>query len=196
MKYNLNKITDFLFETGILAKTPRSGFFFLGSGKQSVAEHTNRVSYIGFALALMSEDIDVAKVLEMCLFHDITETRISDANYVHQKYIKIKKEKAINELTDSFPFGGRIKEILKQYEKRDTKEAKIAKDADNIEFLLSLKEQIDIGNKRAKTWIPAVLPRLITKEAKLLAEVIIKTDSDHWWFSEKDDDWWVNRDKK
>lgn len=196
MKYDLNKITNFLFETGILAKTPRSGFWFLGSGNQSVAEHINRVGYIGFALAHMSGDVDVAKVLEMCLFHDITETRISDANYVHQKYLERKEEKAVNDLANSFPFGGKVKEILGEYEKRDTKEAKLTKDADNIELLLSLKEQVDIGNERAKTWIPSVLGRLITDEAKQLAEVIIKTDSDGWWFKEKDGDWWVNRNKK
>ena len=45
-KQDLTSIVDFLFEVGILAKTPRSGFHFLGSGEQSVAEHINRVSYI------------------------------------------------------------------------------------------------------------------------------------------------------
>ena len=196
MKYNLNKIANFLFETGILRKTPRSGFFFLGSGEHSVAEHINRTGYVGFALAMMAGDVDVAKVLEMCLFHDITETRISDANYVHQKYLKRDEEKAINDLEKEFPFGGKIKEILKEYEKRETKEAKLAKDADTIELLLTLKEQIDIGNERTKTWIKPSLKRLITEEAKQLAEVIVKTDSDAWWFTDKDGDWWVNRSKK
>ncbi len=195
MKHDLNKITNFLFETGMLAKTPRSGFHFLGSGKQSVAEHINRVGYVGFTLASMAEDVDVAKVLEMCLFHDITETRISDANYVHQQYIERKEEKAVNDLANSFPFGGKIKEILGEYEVRETKEAKIAKDADNIEWILALKEQVDIGNTRAKTWIPSAVKRLMTDEAKQLAEVIIKTDSDAWWFSDKESDWWVNRNK-
>ncbi len=195
MKHDLNKITNFLFETGILAKTPRSGFFFLGSGSQSVAEHTNRVCYVGFALAMMAGHVDVAKVLEMCLFHDITETRISDANYVHQKYLERKEEKAINDLENDFPFGGKVKEILSEYKKRETKESKLVKDADNIELLLSLKEQVDIGNKRAKTWIPSVVKRLVTDEAKHLAEVIVDTDSDDWWFKEKDGDWWVNRNK-
>jgi putative hydrolase of HD superfamily len=195
MKHDLKKITNFLFETGILSKTPRSGFFFLGSGEQSVAEHINRVGYVGFALASMANDVDVAKVLEMCLFHDITETRISDANYVHQKYLERDEEKAINDLESDFPFGGKIKEILTEYKKRETKEAKLVKDADNIELLLSLKEQVDIGNERAKTWIPPLFERLITDEAKQLAEIIIKTDSDNWWFNNKKDDWWVNRKK-
>ena len=37
------KIVKFLFEVGILSKTPRSGFHFLGTGEQTVAEHINRV---------------------------------------------------------------------------------------------------------------------------------------------------------
>lgn len=195
MNHDLNKIADFLFETGMLAKTPRSGFFFLGSGEQSVAEHINRVGYVGFTLAMMAGDVDVAKVLEMCLFHDITETRISDANYVHQKYLDRKEDKAIDDLENDFPFGGKIKEILQDYHKRESKEAKIAKDADNIELLLSLKEQVDIGNERAKTWIPSAMQRLLTEEGKQLANVIINTDSDAWWFKEKDGDWWINRKK-
>lgn len=191
-----NKIVDFLFEVGMLAKTPRSGFFFLGSGEQSVAEHINRVSYIGFVLASMDKDIDSSKVLKMCLFHDLAETRISDLNYVHQKYVKSKEAEALKDLTDPLPFGGEIKEMIEEYEKRETKEAKIAKDADILELLLSLKEQVDIGNERAKTWIPSLLKRFITEEAKTLAESIVETDSDSWWFGDKSDGWWVNRSKK
>lgn len=189
------KIVDFLFEVGMLAKTPRSGFFFLGSGEQSVAEHINRVSYIGFVLASMDKSIDASKVLKMCLFHDLAETRISDLNYVHQKYIESKEDEALTDLTAPLPFGREIKETIKEYEDRETKEAKLAKDADILELLLSLKEQVDIGNERAKTWIPSLLKRFLTEEAKMLAEVIIETDSDNWWFGDKDDGWWINRNK-
>ncbi len=195
-KYDLEKITDFLYEAGMLANTPRSGFFFLGSGKQSVAEHINRVCYIGFTLAMMTDDVNTAKVLEMCLFHDITETRISDPNYVHQKYLERKEQKAIDDLAEEFPFGGKVKQILKEYEERETKESKLAKDADNLEWILSLKEQVDVGNERAKEWIIPATKRLMTDEAKQLVEVITKTDSDRWWFEEKDSQWWVNRNKE
>jgi len=192
---DLGNITNFLFEVGMLAKTPRSGFFFLGSGEQSVAEHINRVSYIGFVLASMDKEIDASKVMKMCLFHDLAETRISDLNYVHQKYVKSKEDEALRDLTDPLPFGGEIKEIIEEYEERKTKEAKMAKDADNLELLLSLKEQVDIGNERAKTWIPSLLKRFLIEEAKTLAKSIVETDSDAWWFGDKSDGWWVNRDK-
>ncbi len=188
-----NKIVDFLFETGMLAKTPRSGFFFLGSGEQSVAEHSNRTTYIGYVLAEMIEGADTSKVIQMCMFHDIAEARVSDLNYVHQKYTDRHEDEAVKDLTDPLPFGDKIKDIIHEYEKRESIEAIIAKDADNLEFLLSLKEQRDIGNTRVESWIPSLVKRMKTKEARELAEKITKRDSDQWWFDNKDDEWWVSR---
>jgi len=64
---NLKNIAEFFFEIGILAKTPRSGFHFLGTGNQSVAEHSNRVVFIGYTLAMLEKDVDTLKVIKMCL---------------------------------------------------------------------------------------------------------------------------------
>lgn len=196
MEEHIDPIIDFLFEAGMLAKTPRSGFFFLGSGEQSVAEHINRTVYIGYVLASMTPGADMTKVLKMCLFHDLAETRVSDLNYVHQKYNERMEEKAINDLTLPLPFGLDIKETIDEYEKRESLEAKIVKDSDILELILSLKEQVDIGNQKAASWLPSVTQRLKTDNAKLLASKIIKSDSDHWWFGNKDDNWWVNRNKQ
>lgn len=188
-------IADFLFEAGMLAKTPRSGFSFLGSGKQSVAEHLNRTAYIGYALAQIAGDVDVGKVVAICMFHDFTEARISDLNYVHQKYNERHEHKALYDLIKNLPFGDKIAALMREYEARESREALLAKDADNLEFILSLKEQKDVGNIRAENWIPPAVKRLKTPEAKQLAEAIIATDSDHWWFGDKDDKWWVDRNK-
>ena len=62
------------------------------------------------------------------------------------------EEEEIKDLAEALPFGQDIEEILKEYEERKSKEAIIAKDADNLEWLLSLKEQYDAGNSRAKKW--------------------------------------------
>ncbi len=194
----MHNCADFLFEMGMLAKTPRSGFFFLGSGEQSVAEHINRTAYVGFVLGSLCRDkeVDRSKVVEMCLFHDIAEARVSDLNYVHQKYTQRDEERAIGDLAEKVPFGNDIKALIVEYEAKETIEAKLAKDADQIEFLLALKEQVDIGNERAKTWIAILIKRLKTEEAQQLAEAILTTDSDHWWFAEKDHEWWIKRHEK
>ena len=194
---NLKSIANFLYEAGMLAKTPRSGFQFLGSGNQSVAEHTNRAVFISYVLAWMhGNKVDLDKVLKMSLFHDFAEARVSDLNYVHQKYTERHEDKAVEDMVSTVPFGDDIKEILDEYEERQSIESKIAKDADNIEWIIALKEQADIGNERALVWIPPAVKRLKTEEAKRLVDVILKTDSDEWWFGEKDDSWWVNRNKK
>jgi len=189
-------IINFLFEVGILSKTPRSGFHFLGSGVQSVSEHITRTVYIGFVLATLEKDIDSAKVMQMCAFHDLAEARTSDLNYVHQKYTVSDEQSAIKDMTDTLIFGDKILQVLTEYKQRKTKEAILAKDADNLEWLLSLKEQVDIGNKRAVTWLPSTVKRLKTKIAKDLAVIILKTNSDDWWFSQKQDQWWVKRNKE
>jgi putative hydrolase of HD superfamily len=178
-------IANFIFEVGILSKTPRSGFHFLGTGEQSVAEHINRVSFIGYSLAMMNGEVDILKVLKMCLFHDLTETRISDLNHIHQKYVERKEHNAIKDITDSVPFGDDMFAILQEYEKRTSKEAILAKDADNIEWIISLKEELDTGNIRAGKWIKPALKRLKTKEAKELVREIMKTESNAWWFGNK-----------
>jgi putative hydrolase of HD superfamily len=111
-KNDYKQIANFLFEVGILAKTPRSGFHFLGTGEQSVAEHLNRVSYIGFMLAMMGGGVDVSKVLQMCMLHDISEARISDLNYVHQKYVERKEKEAHEDMANSVPFGDKILAVI------------------------------------------------------------------------------------
>lgn len=195
MKKDLKSIANFIFEAGILAKTPRSGFSFLGSGNQSVAEHTNRAVYIGIMLSeLIKKKINKEKVIMMCLFHDFAEARVSDLNYVHQRYVQKNEEKAMKDAMENIPGGERILKIVNEYNKGKTIESKIVKDADQLELLAFLKEQIDIGNSQAEEWIPYILKRLKTDEAKTLAEAIMETRFSDWWF-QKDDSLWVKGDK-
>ncbi len=183
-KTDNKKIANFLFEVGMLAKTPRSGFHFLGTGEQSVAEHLSRTAFIGFALAKMDGTVDTLKVLEMCLFHDISETRISDLNHIHQKYVERREHSAVKDISDSVPFGKDMYNILEEYEKRESKESRLVKDADTLEWVLALKEQLDTGNTRAKEWIKIGIERLKTKHGKELADAIMDTNSNDWWFLE------------
>lgn len=196
MKKSIKDIVNLLFEIGILNKTPRSGFHFLGSGQQSVAEHINRVVYIGYMLAMLEKGVDCSRVMKMCLFHDLGETRTSDLNYVHQKYNQPDEYKAIKDIADSLPFGQEMVKIIDEYKEAKTKEAILARDADQLEFLLSLKEQVDTGNKKAESWIPPVSKRLKSQIAKEVAEEILKTDSDQWWFADKKDKWWSKKHKE
>jgi putative hydrolases of HD superfamily len=187
----MDSIANFLFEVGMLSRTPRSGYQFLGSGKESVAEHVLRTVFVGYTLCKMDESLDEFRVLKMCILHDLPEARTGDMNYVNKKYVNVDEEKAVTELTESPFFGDDIKAAIDEFNRKETKESLIARDADQIALILQLKECGDLGNKYSEEWIGFALQRLNTENGKKLAEKITKTDSSLWWFKEKGE-WWVN----
>jgi putative hydrolase of HD superfamily len=187
----MKDIVNLLFEVGMLKKTPRSGFQFLGSGFESVAEHTLSTLFIAYTLCKLEPDVDELKVLRICLVHDLPEARTGDLNYVNKKYVTVDEEKAVNELTECLSFGDEIKASIYEFNEMETKEALIAHDADQLALILQLKEYGDLGNKYSNEWIEFATQRLHTENAKKIAETIMHTDSTEWWFKDKSD-WWIN----
>lgn len=174
--------------------TPRSGFQFLGSGKQSVAEHTYRMLNIAFVLnKRAAEPADELHLLQLVLFHDLPEARTGDLNYENQKYARIDEAKLFREMENELPYGGEIVSLAREYEARQTLASRIAYDADQLEFLVTVKEELDRGNPLAADWIPPCVARLKSDAAKQLAQEILTTRSDEWWFHSKNDAHWVHR---
>jgi putative hydrolase of HD superfamily len=186
----MKDIANFLFEVGMLKKTPRTGLQFLGSGDESVAEHIFRVVFIGYTLSRLVGNVDEARIVKMCFLHDLPEARTGDLNYVNKKYVIAQEDKAIKELASTLPFGDDIESLIDEFNKMETLEAKLANDADQLELILQLKEYHDLGNRYADEWIDYALKRLTTDVARELAKTIRETDSSFWWFKEKGD-WWV-----
>ena len=178
----MKAIVDFLFEAGFLKKLTRSGFAYLGSGKESVAEHTCRVMFIGYALGQMSGGVDMGVLLKMCLFHDLPETRLGDLNYVNKEYVEADEDRILEEIAVRLPFGEEIASLVKEFNEKDTLESKLANDADQMDLLMSVKEESDIGNLRAGPWMEFAFERLMTETARQLARLVMETDSTDWWF--------------
>jgi putative hydrolases of HD superfamily len=191
----MEEIANFLFEVGMLNKTPRTGFRFLGSGKESVAEHILRTLFIGYSLCKLDPAADELKVLRMCLVHDLPEARTGDQNYMYKKYVTVDEEKAVRELTEHLPFGGEIRVVLEEFNEKKTREALLAHDADQLGLILQLKEYGDLGNQYSQEWLNFAVRRLCTDQGKKLADTILQTDWTQWWFRDKSD-WWVNGNRK
>ena len=183
-------VVNFFFELGMLKRTPRSGYQFLGSGKESVADHSFRVALIGYSMARLTEASDPFKVVSLCLFHDVPEARTGDPNYVNKRYVKVDEGAAIEDMTRGLPFGRDVKQVLEEYRAGETVEARLAHDADQLDLILELKEQSDLGNRYALDWIRFALKRLQTDLGRELAGEILETDSTDWWFAGHDH-WWV-----
>ena len=179
----MKHIANLLFEVRILKDIVRSGYAFLGSGKESIAEHSFMTAFICFAMARIDTDINSEKLVTMALVHDVAEARTGDFNYVEKKYSQTDEAKAISHLTQGLSFGGDIKILIDEFNLGETKEAKLVKDADQISFILELKKQADIGAKGPEKWMPVILERLKTNTGKKIAQSIMETNWDEWWMN-------------
>jgi putative hydrolase of HD superfamily len=192
----MSRRANYLNEVGMLSRTPRSGFAFLGSGEQSVAEHMYRTMHIAFLLARMGDEpVDELRLLHLVMFHDLPEARTGDHNYVNRKYVAEDLEKLLGDGTREWPHGAEIVAYIREFEAAETHEARLAKDADQLELLLMLKEQSDLGHPHVDEWITPLIARLKTDVGKRLAEEILATRWDEWWFGDKDDSHWVEGNK-
>ena len=176
----------------MLKKSPRTGYQFLGSGGESVADHSFRTAVIGYVLASMEPEADRDRVILMCLFHDLPEARTGDHNYVNKKYVQVDEEKAMADQVRGLSFGSEIKRLFDEFNVSDTLEARLSKDADQLDLILELKEQSDLGNPHARDWLSFAVKRLLTESGKKLAEEILASEHDSWWFDKKKADWWIN----
>jgi len=188
---DLKRIADLLFEVGMLKRTPRTGYRFLGTGEESVAEHLFSAAFIGYCLAQLEGGVDAFKVVKMCLFHDLPEARTGDHNYVYKKYVLVDEERAAEDLAAGLPFADEIKGLIAEFNAHKTPEAFLSHDADQLALLLQLKEHKDLGSRYADEWLRNNAKRLQTEVAKSMAEAILQTDLSAWWFKERDADWWI-----
>ena len=177
----MKKIANLLFEAKILKEIPRSGYHFLGAGKESVAEHSFCTTFIAYVMAQLRPEVDALKLINMCLLHDIPEARIGDLNPVHKKYVTADENKAIEDTTAGLLFGPQMTELIQEFRDGGTAEAKLARDADQLALILELKELIDIGYQPPKTWIQNVIDRLKTDTGQQIATAVMQTSRDQWW---------------
>ncbi len=189
------RLVDFIYEVGMLRHTPRSGYPFLGTGSENVAEHSHRVAVIGFVLA---EKIgaDIARTVFMCLFHDVAEARTGDFNYVNKMYNKTDPRLALAHATEGTGIQARLLAYCDELEENASLEAKLAHDADQLDLIFNLKRELENGNTFAQKWLESSVKRLHTDVGREFAHVAIHTSSHNWWFNGPDADWWSQKPGK
>jgi 5'-deoxynucleotidase YfbR-like HD superfamily hydrolase len=179
--FSMKNIANLLFKANILKKIPRSGYHFLGAGKESVAEHSFSTAFIAFVMAQMIPDANAYRLIAMCLVHDLPEAKTGDLNYVQKKYVTANENKAIEHIVNRLPFGENLSDLISEFNERQTIESKLAHDADQLSLILDLKTLSDIGYEPPKKWLRFALNRLETKIGQEMARSIMETEWDAWW---------------
>lgn len=180
----MKQIANLLFEARILKDLNRSGYPFLGVGKESIAEHCFTTVFICFAMGRLDPDVDGEKLLSMAVVHDIAEARTGDFNYVQKQYSQTDEDKAISHLIKDLSFGNDIRSLITEFNEGQSREARLANDADQISFILELKRLKDIGAASPDKWLIKVLERLKTDLGRQIARSIMETGWDEWWMND------------
>lgn len=186
MTNKIDRLANFLYELGTLRKLARSHRQTLLTDDLSdnISSHSYRVTAIGWFLSKL-EKVDSYKVVVMCLLHDTSETRTGDQNWINKKYIKSFAGEAIVDQLLGIPGAKELHEISLEYELRDSKESKLAKDADLLDQVLLLKEYSWQGNQEATLWLEdnEQIKRLYSKSAKRIAREILSQNPSDWWIN-------------
>ena len=122
------------------------------SGRQeSVAEHSWRLAVMAMLCADEFADVDINKVIKMCLIHDFGEAITGDIPaFIKNQDDEKKEEHAVHQLLSPLPSDTKeeLSALFEEMKRMDTDEAKLYKALDNIEAVISHNEA-DIS-----TWIP------------------------------------------
>ncbi len=110
---------------------------------ESVAEHSWRISLMAFLLRHEFPDVDINKVVDMCLIHDLGECFTGDIpTFIKTDSDREVEDSLLNQWVKSLP-GEIAKDFADLYEEMDaqeTKEAKLYKSLDKLEALIQHNE--------------------------------------------------------
>ena len=123
----------------------RTGWLYWNVKKyriESVAEHVYGVQML--AIAMKSEykyDIDIMKVIMMLAIHELSETIVGDlVQFDITSADKLKKEhEAIHNILSPLVDGKMIEELIEEFDKKETEEAKFAFQCDKLEADIQCK---------------------------------------------------------
>lgn len=181
---SIKRDIELLFEIGCFRLIPRSWRRFLAPMAANNSEHSFRVAWIALALAKYEKVDNEAKILKMALAHDLPESRCGDVDYLSRQYAERKEAKAIEDILKETIYSEEMISLWNEYEKRESVEAKIVKDADNLDVELELQEMKEQGSSLKNIWKEdrnkSVYPKLYTESAKKLWKEI-ESHNPHSW---------------
>ncbi|WP_406335014.1 HD domain-containing protein [Streptomyces zaomyceticus] len=183
MADDLSAVAHFLYEAGTLKNTRRTGWWMAGiRDPESVAEHSWRTSVIASVIAKL-EGADPARAALLAVWHDTQEARTGDVNYLGKKYSGSSDSRQVTaDQTAGMPelLASTVREVVAEYEDKESLEAICARDADKLECMLQGLEYKAQGYQSAQRWIDNSRGRLTTETGLRLAEELLSHDPLDW----------------
>lgn len=114
-----------------------------GGRRETVAEHSWRLALMAFWLKDEFEDLDMDRVIRMCLIHDLGECFTGDIPvFLKTREDEGREEALLNQWLGTIPepLQKEMRQLYQEMELRQTPEAKLYKALDGLEALISHNE--------------------------------------------------------
>lgn len=147
---DLKKILKVFLTLQWAKELPRQGFIAMGFKRNeadSVAAHSFSTGLLAYFLARQLEKegikVDADKVLKMGLFHDVGETIVGDVGTFVKGMaggvFRNIEEEGVKALVSGLGSKEEIIDLVEEYNKRQSLEARVVKAADNLDALAQAK---------------------------------------------------------
>jgi putative hydrolase of HD superfamily len=143
---------NFLYEMGNIRHIDRMWHRFGGINFASLSDHHFRVFWIAMMIAAHEGNVDTGKIAKFALVHDIAESRAGDVDYLARQYVERNEEQGIKDMLQGTAIEAEFLALWEEYEARESIEAKIVKDADNLDVDMELMEQAANGVQLKELW--------------------------------------------
>jgi putative hydrolases of HD superfamily len=183
---DLSRDLNLMYELGAIRHIDRMWKRFLNADFANNTEHLFRVAWIALIIAKYEKVEDTGKIVKIAIAHDIAESRTGDVDYLSRQYVERKEQLALDDMLEGTIVEDEIKALLHEYEVRESIEAKIVKDADNLDVDLELREQAFRGHELGKRedWLAMRRKvrdtKMYTETAKKIAKAIQDSDPHAW----------------
>ena len=174
-----------MYELGALRLIPRQWHRFHMGTVADLADHHFRVLWLALLIAKREKaKIDTEKMMKMAIVHDIAESRTGDADYLSRQYVIRNEDLGIADMLEGTSLRDEFLRLHHEYEARECLEAKIIKDADNLDVDLEIQEQASLGKSLPANWArnsnDAGSRSFYTKAAKAMHLAIYKANPHDW----------------
>lgn len=191
MSDQLKAIVEFIRDTEQLKNVTRTSWTSEGR-RESTAEHTWRLCLLALLLEPEFPNLDIARVLRICIVHDLGEAIGGDISAKLQSTPKAEQERAdLLRLLQPLPDDRRaqILALWDEYESAATPEARVAKALDKIETIIQHNQgrnpddfdyRFNLGYGRAyglEQPVIAALREIVDSETKARAQQADQQDA-------------------
>lgn len=181
---SLKSDVNFLFEMGNIRFISRMWQRFLNDDFANLAEHHFRMFWIAMVIASNEDGVDTGKLAKLVLVHDIAESRTGDVDYLARQYVDRNEELGIKDMLAGTSLETEFYALWQEYENHESLEAKIAKDADNLDVDFELAEQASKGSPLQSSWqenrVFVSKEKLYTTTAKKLFDQLGSANPHDW----------------